>query len=44
VATYERQQQRMVLLEGIARGEKAIEDGRVLTHANAKKRMARWLK
>jgi prevent-host-death family protein len=44
VATYERLQQRLGLLEGIARGEKAIEDGRVLTHARAKKRMARWLK
>jgi prevent-host-death family protein len=44
VATYERLQQRLGLLEGIARGEKAIEDGRVLTHAKAKKRMARWLK
>jgi prevent-host-death family protein len=44
VATYERLQQRLSLLEGIARGEKAIEDGRVLTHAKAKKRMARWLK
>ena len=44
VATYERLQQRLGLLEGIARGEKAVEDGRVLTHAGAKKRMARWLK
>ena len=44
VATYERLQYRLGLLEGIARGEKAIEDGRVLTHAKAKKRMARWLK
>jgi prevent-host-death family protein len=44
VATYERLQRRLSLLEGIARGEKAIEDGRVLTHAKAKKRMARWLK
>ncbi|MHB9111007.1 MAG: type II toxin-antitoxin system prevent-host-death family antitoxin, partial [Thermoleophilia bacterium] len=32
------------LLEGIARGEKAIEEGRTLSHAQAKKRMARWLK
>jgi hypothetical protein len=32
------------LLEGIARGEKAIEDGRTVTHAQAKQRMARWLK
>jgi len=44
VETYERQQKLLILLEGIARGEKAVEDGRVLTHAKAKKRMARWLK
>jgi PHD/YefM family antitoxin component YafN of YafNO toxin-antitoxin module len=44
VETYERQQKLLGLLEGIARGEKAVEDGRVLTHAKAKKRMARWLK
>jgi len=44
VTTYEQLQQRLKLLEGIARGEKAVEDGRVMTHAKAKKRMARWLK
>ena len=44
VETYETLQHRMRLLEGIARGEKAIEDGRTLTHAQAKKRMRRWLK
>lgn len=44
VETYEHQQQLLGVLEGIARGEKAVEDGRVLTHARAKKRMARWLK
>lgn len=44
VETYETLQQRMTLLEGIARGEKAVEEGRVLTHAQAKQRMARWLK
>lgn len=44
VETFERQQKLLSLLEGIARGEKAVEDGRVLTHAKAKKRMARWLK
>jgi predicted transcriptional regulator len=42
--TYETLQQRMSLLEGIARGEKAVEEGRTLTHAQAKKRMNRWLK
>ena len=44
VETYEAQQLRLRLLEGIARGEKAVEEGRTLTHAQAKKRMARWLK
>jgi len=34
----------LALLEGIARGEKAVEEGRVLTHAQAEKRMARYLK
>jgi prevent-host-death family protein len=44
VKSYETLQRRMSLLEGIARGEKAIEDGRVLSHAKARQRMARWLK
>lgn len=44
VETFEALQQRMSLLEGIARGEKAVEEGRTLTNAEAKKRMARWLK
>lgn len=44
VATYESLQRRMTLLEGIARGERAIEEGRTATHAEAKRRMSRWLK
>lgn len=44
VESYDRQQRRLALLEGIARGEKAVDEGRVLTHAQAAKRMARWLK
>ena len=44
VETYERQQKLLSVLEGIARGEKAVEDGRVISHSKAKKRMARWLK
>jgi predicted transcriptional regulator len=36
-------QQRMALLEGIARGERAFEEGRVLTQAETRKRMSRWL-
>jgi len=32
------------VLDGIARGEKAIDEDRVATHAQAEKRLARWLK
>ena len=44
VDSYERLQARVAVLEGIARGERAIEEGRVVTHAKARARMARWLK
>lgn len=44
VETFELLQQRMAVLEGIARGEMAVAEGRVVTHAEAKSRMARWLK
>jgi PHD/YefM family antitoxin component YafN of YafNO toxin-antitoxin module len=44
VESYELLQQRMRLLEGIARGEKAIEEGRTVTHVQAKQRLSRWLK
>lgn len=44
VESYELLQQRMIVLEGIARGEMAIAEGRVVSHAQAKKRMARWLR
>lgn len=44
VESYELMQQRMTLLEGIARGEQAIAEGRVVSHAQAKRRLARWLK
>ena len=43
VTTFEALQNRMRVLEGIARGERAIQDGRVSTHAQAKRRLARWL-
>ena len=32
------------IIEGIARGEVAIAEGRLVSHAHAKQRMARWLK
>jgi prevent-host-death family protein len=44
VETYDELQRRLAVLQGIARGERAIEDGRTLSQAEAKKRMARWLK
>ncbi len=44
VETYQLMQQRMTILEGIARGEQAIADGRVATHDQTKARLARWLK
>ena len=44
VETYQLMQQRMAILEGIARGEQAVAEARVATHAQAKKRLARWLK
>jgi prevent-host-death family protein len=44
VESYELMQQRMNILEGIARGEQAIAEGRAVSQAQAKKRLARWLK
>ena len=43
VRTYETTQRRLAILEGIARGERAIEEHLVLGQAQARKRMARWL-
>lgn len=43
VATYESMESRIRLLEGIAKGEKAIFEGRIVSHEDAKKRMSRWL-
>jgi prevent-host-death family protein len=44
VQSYQRQQERMAILEGIARGEMAVADDRVVSHDEAKARLARWLK
>lgn len=43
VETWERLHERITLLEGIARGERAIDEGRTLKHSQVKKRLARWL-
>ncbi|MDA1082773.1 MAG: type II toxin-antitoxin system Phd/YefM family antitoxin [Gemmatimonadetes bacterium] len=43
VTAFEMMQERMAILEGIARGERAILEGRTLTHEEAKGRMKKWL-
>lgn len=43
VQIFESLQNRMRILEGIARGERAIEEGRACSHTQARKRMKRWL-
>lgn len=44
VESFERSQERLKLLEGLARGEEAILKGRVLSQIEAKARMSKWLK
>jgi prevent-host-death family protein len=44
VESYEALQTRMTILEGLARGEMDIREGRLLTHKEVEKKMARWLK
>lgn len=44
VETYERQLQRLQIMEGIARGEKAIQEGRTFTQDEAKTRLSKWLR
>jgi prevent-host-death family protein len=44
VDSFEDLKRRVKLLEGIARGERAIEEGRIVSHEEAKSRMSRWLK
>ncbi len=43
VRSYEALQTRIELLEGIAKGEKAIFEGRTVSHEEAKTRLSRWL-
>lgn len=43
VSTYESMEARILLLEGIAKGEKAIFEGRTVSHEDAKIRLSRWL-
>jgi prevent-host-death family protein len=40
---YEYDRRRTAILEAIARGERDVAEGRVVSHAEAKRRLARWL-
>ncbi len=44
VDDYEFMQNRLAILEGIARGERALGDGKVVSHQDAKDSMSKWLK
>jgi len=44
VDDYEFMQQRMDILEGVARGEQAIKYGKILSNEEAKEKMSKWLK
>lgn len=44
VEDYEFMQQRMQILEGVARGEQAIGNGDTFSHEDAKEKMSKWLK
>ena len=44
IESYEMMQDRIKILEGIARGEKALRDGDTFSHGQARERMEKWLK
>ena len=44
VEDFEFMQNRMSILEGLARGEKAVQENRTYSHSEAKEKMDRWLK
>jgi prevent-host-death family protein len=44
VETFEGLCRRLDILETIGRGERAVEEGRLVSHSDAKTRLSRWLK
>jgi len=44
VEDFEMMKTRMNILEGLARGETALQEGRTFSHTQAKERMSKWLK
>jgi len=43
IDSFEQMKSRMAILEGIARGERAILENRTFSQAEAKQRMKKWL-
>ncbi|WP_456406368.1 type II toxin-antitoxin system Phd/YefM family antitoxin [Thiolapillus sp.] len=43
VQDFELMRNRLRLLEGIARGERAVQEGKIVEHEEAKRKMAKWL-
>lgn len=41
---FEQMQNRMRILEGIARGERAVFEGRIYSESEAEEKMSKWLK
>ena len=41
---FENMRRRMHILEGIARGERAVFEGKVYSESEAEKKMSKWLK
>ena len=41
--SFELLQERLRVLEGIARGERAVREGKTLTQSQARRRMRKWL-
>ena len=44
VEDYQYMIRRMQILEGIAKGEQDIRENKIMTHAEAKEKMSKWLK
>jgi prevent-host-death family protein len=44
VQDYEFMQRRLALLEGLSKGERAILEGKTISHDQARDRMQKWLK
>ena len=44
VDDYEQLMARMSILEGIARGEQAVKDGRIMSHSDARDLLSKWMK